>query len=162
MEVKRTYIRKGFEMATVALVAPNGKWKLDGKELPDGSVAHLMTFALQTLQDAYAGASDQAEADANFEKKYAKLVAGEIGVRGTGVDSFTKVCRSVAREMLRAKMAQAGRPYKDFTSKSAEEQNDVLDKIVNDYREVVEAEAKKRIKAQEAARELAASVDIDI
>lgn len=57
---------------------------LDGKELPDVSVQHLVNFALQTLQDAYAGADDLAEAQANWEKKRAKLYDGTIGTRGEG------------------------------------------------------------------------------
>lgn len=146
------------EIGTVRLTAGIGEVELNGKTIPGRSVEYLLTFALQSLQDAYAGADNADEAKARFDKKLAAIVDGTIGVRsgGGGVSELTKVCRSVAREMLRAAFAKAGKKYGDFTALSVAEQNEKLDAIIEKHREHVEAEAKKRI----AAKAKVADIDL--
>lgn len=146
-------------IGSVRLTAGIGEVELNGKTIPGRSVEYLLTFALQSLQDAYAGADNADEAKARFDKKLAAIIDGTIGVRGNGgggVSELTKVCRSVAREMLRAAFAKAGKKYGDFTSLPAAEQNEKLDAIIEKHREHVEAEAKKRI----AAKAKVADIDL--
>lgn len=158
-EFTRSFIHRTFGDIGSVEVTGEATVALDGKALPDTSVQYLMNFALQSLQDAYAGAKDATEAGANWQKKLDALIEGTVGVRsgGGGVDAMTKLCRAVAREILRSKMALAGKPYKDFTAKDADEQNAVLDKIINANRDTIEAEAKKRLAAKS---KLADSVDL--
>lgn len=119
MEVKRMYEHKTFgAIGAVTLAVDGGKWLMDGRELSPSSVEHLMTFALQTLQDAYAGAKTEAEAKAAFEKKRDRLLAGEIGVRtGGGTDDVTKVWRSVAKAVLRRVAPDKWKEWKDDDAK---------------------------------------------
>lgn len=147
--------------AATLQVMGTDKVVLNGKELPGRSVEYLLTFALQSLQDAYAGAKSSDEARAMFEKKLAAITDGTIGVRGSsggGVSELTKVSRSVAREMLRAAFAKSGKSYGDFTALSAADQNEKLDAIIEKHRDVVEGEAKKRIAAK---AKVADAVDLD-
>lgn len=100
MKLTREYTHKRFgAIGSVELEAPDGKWTLDGHELPEGSIRHLLTFALQTLQDAYAGADSADEAQGAFAKKHEKLVNGTLGVRGagSGMDDRQRAMISEAR-----------------------------------------------------------------
>lgn len=104
MTVARAFDHKAFgRIGIVTLVADIGTVTLDGKELPASSVEYLLTFALQNLQDAYAGASDAEDAVARWGKKYDRLVAGTIGVReaGDGASAEVKAIRGVIGDMLR-------------------------------------------------------------
>ncbi len=151
--INRSFAKRGdngFHIGEVRLEAGIGEMQLNGKTLPANSVEYLLTFALQSLQDAYAGADNEEEAKARFDKKLNAVIEGTIGVRsgGGGLTEMQKVSRQVAREMIRAAYAKAGKAYGDFTSLSAGEQNAKLDAVVDKHREVVEAEAKKRIAAK--------------
>lgn len=77
---------------------------IGGVALPDASIEYLLTFALQNLQDAYAGAENATDAQARFAKKLDRLMKGEIGVReaGDGASAETKAIRAVIGDMLRA------------------------------------------------------------
>lgn len=92
----------------LALVSPskgNVEFHLDGQVLPDQSVLYLMTFSLQSLQDAYAGAASLDEATANWEKKRDALINGTIGARGEGGLSDTERAEIyVAENAIRAKI----------------------------------------------------------
>lgn len=79
---------------------------LNGKTLPIGSVEYLLNFALQSLQDAYAGAKNEAEAKGAFDTKLDRIIGGTVGVRmgGGGVSEETKVIRQVVREILRKRL----------------------------------------------------------
>lgn len=72
---------------TLRIDAPskgNVVFYLDDAELPEQSALYLMTFSLQSLQDAYAGAESIDEAVAAWEKKRDALINGTIGTRGDG------------------------------------------------------------------------------
>lgn len=159
LDIKRAFVHRTYGDIGSVTMTGNAKIALDGKDLPDASVAYLMNFALQSLQDAYAGAKTDDEAKANWAKKLKTLVEGTVGIRtgGSGVDALTKLMRSVAREIVRAKMAEANKPYKEFTAKTADEQNIVLDKVIEGNREVIEAEARKRMNAKTKLKD---SVDL--
>lgn len=145
MQVNRSYAHRDHgQIGAVELEAPKGTWKLDGHGLPESSVEHLLTFALQTLQDAYAGASDAKDAKERWESKRAKLLDGTIGVRtGGGVSALVAECRKIARAALRA---QKG---KDVAKDATDEQ---LDAIVDANRDAIEAAAQAAIAKREKER----------
>lgn len=130
MKTTRYYVHRTHgEIGEVTLVAPDGKWALDGKELPASSIEHLLNFALQTLQDAYAGAKNEAEAVGAFESKRDRLLDGSIGVRGTGegVSEETAVARSIMRGLIKDKLGAKSPEWTAFTALDPKEQNAKLD-----------------------------------
>lgn len=128
-EITRSFVHRTFgNIGSVALVAPGGKFTLDGEELPESSVTHLLTFALQTLQDAYAGAESADDAKADWETKRKRLIDGTIGTRGGGgVDEETRVARIVVRRAVKAKFGAKSPEWARFTGLSDDEQNAKLD-----------------------------------
>lgn len=130
MEITRTYTHRVFGLiGDATFTAPDGKYTLDGKTLPDASVEHLLRFALQTLQDAYAGAKTADEATAAFEKKRDAIIAGTIGTRGdgTGADMRTIVARSVMRNAAKVKFGKDSPNWATFTGLSDADQIEKLD-----------------------------------
>jgi hypothetical protein len=130
METNRTYTHKTYgAIGAVELVTPKGKWTLNGHELPESSISHLAFFALQTLQDAYAGAKSTDEATAAFNGKLDKLLNGTIGTRGSGdgADERTRVARSIVRGVVKAKMGSKSPDWAKFTGLSDDDQNAKLD-----------------------------------
>jgi hypothetical protein len=79
-QIERTFSHRTLgHVGQASLTVDKGKWALDGEPLPEPSVEHLMTFALQSLQDAYAGAASLEEAQAAFAKKRTRLLEGTVG-----------------------------------------------------------------------------------
>jgi hypothetical protein len=110
-EIARTFAKRETENSNWSgkigvaslFVSDDGTWTMDGKVLPRKSVEYLLTFSLQSLQDAYAGAESLAEATANWSKKHDALIDGTIGSRGGGADDETKVGRKLVLARLIAK-----------------------------------------------------------
>jgi hypothetical protein len=130
MEYNRTFTHRTYgKVGDVVFTTPKGKYVLNGTELPDNSVAHLMTFALQTLQDAYAGAKSTDEALGAFNQKLDKLLNGTIGTRsgGDGADERTRVARSVVHSAAKAKFGAKSPEWATFTGLSDADQNAKLD-----------------------------------
>lgn len=130
MEYTRTYNHRTFgNIGAVTFGVPKGKFTLNGHELPEASVAHLMVFALQTLQDAYAGAKSTDEAQGAFNGKLDKLLNGTIGTRGSGdgADERTRVARAIVRSAVKAKFGAKSPEWAKFTGLSDDEQNAKLD-----------------------------------
>jgi hypothetical protein len=128
--ITRNYTHRTFgNIGSVEFGVPKGKFTLNGTELPDASVAHLMTFALQTLQDAYAGAKTADEATGAFNTKLDRLLTGTIGTRGSGsgVDEVTIVQRSVTKAAAKANMGAKSPEWAEFTGLSDDDQNAKLD-----------------------------------
>lgn len=118
MQINRTFNHRTFgKVGEVKFTVPKGKFLLNEHELPEVSVMHLMTFALQTLQDAYAGAKSTDEAKGAFNGKYDKLINGTIGTRasGDGADERTRVARSVVRGAVKAKFGGKSPEWAKFT-----------------------------------------------
>lgn len=130
---------------------------LDGKTLPASSVEYLMTFALQSMQDAYAGADSLSAAIGAFEKKRDAIIAGTLGVRGSGagVSTFVTVARSIVRALFKAKHGKAF----DGTDKT-------LDEMFEKNREAltprVDAEIERRAAAARDKKEIMAGVELDL
>lgn len=130
MEINRTFAHRTFgAIGNAVFETPKGKYVLNGHELPESSVAHLMTFALQTLQDAYAGAKSTDEALGAYNGKLDKLLNGTIGTRsgGDGVDERTRVARSIVRGAVKAKFGGKSPEWATFTGLSDDDQNAKLD-----------------------------------
>lgn len=139
---------------------------VEGKELPATSVEYLLTFALQNLQDAYAGADSADEAKARWQKKLDRLIEGSIGVReaGDGASALTKAIRGVVGDMLRG----AGK-WKDVIGgldedKRAEKLDEIFAKQSKDKAEAITATAQERMaeaaKRKEQAKALASGLDV--
>jgi hypothetical protein len=132
MEYNRTFTHRTFgNIGEVAFAVPKGKFTLNGHELPETSVAHLMVFALQTLQDAYAGAKSTDEALGAFNGKLDKLLNGTIGTRGSGdgADERTRVARQIVRGLVKAKFGSKSAEWATFTGLDDAAQNAKLDEL---------------------------------
>lgn len=118
--VVREYEHRTFgAIGKVELSIVGDEWKLNGAKLPASSIEHLMTFALQTLQDAYAGAKTRSEAQAALDKKLDKILAGTIGTRaaGDGTSAETALWRKVAKMVLKVRAPEKFKEMKDDDAK---------------------------------------------
>lgn len=169
-EVKRSFAHRthgDIGEATLAVTA-KGKLVLDGKELPDASAEYLLTFALQSLQDAYAGAADNAECVGAFEAKRDKIIEGTIGVRmgGSGVDEFTRVARMIVRKAFKDNNAAGSDARETFMALDPSDQDAKLDEwfAANEdtFRPVVEAEVASRKAERERRAKLAKATSFNL
>ena len=152
--VTRTYEHRAFgRIGEVELTVTGGTWELNGKPLPASSVEHLMTFALQTLQDAYAGAKDAGEAKALWAKKLDRLIAGGIGVRqGGGAGEETKLWRVVAGRVLRMKAPERWKKMKEDV--------DAIDAFVEKNRAKLQPFFDAEVEARKRREALAADIEL--
>lgn len=167
--ITRNYTHRTFgAIGSVEFAYPKGKFTLNGTELPEASVVHLMTFALQTLQDAYAGAKDQAEAEGAFGTKLDKLLTGTIGTRGggDGVDERTRVARSVTMAAAKARFGAKSPEWATFTGLSDAEQAEKLDAWFTAFESAlspeVDAEMERRAAKRAAKQGLAGKVEFTL
>lgn len=164
IEVSRSFVKRDTDKSTWSgtVHAPttfkihDGVWFLDGKELPKSSREYLMLFSLQSLQDAYAGAEDLDDAQARLEKKYTRLVNGEIGTReasGTTSDE-TDAQRHVARRIFFAQFEKGSDEYKAYKSADTKGRFAILDDVAEQMLEDedFQREVTDRIAAVEAER----------
>lgn len=168
-EVNRSFAHKRFgDIGAVALVIDGDKWTLDGKALPEASIAYLATFALQSLQDAYAGSESADDAVAAFTTKRDKLIEGTIGTRGSGdgADERTRVARSIMRRVAKDKFGSKSPEWATFTGLADAEQNKKLDAWFAANEKAlsaeVEAEMTRRAEARASKTKLSGKVAIDL
>lgn len=163
ISIVRSFVSRSFgDIGKVELTIPDGDWAIDGKKLPASSVMHLATFALQTLQDAYAGAKDAAEAKGAFDGKLDKLLAGTIGTRsgGGGVTERDKVARIIVGEWFRGVFTPENPEHPKVAAYKAGNQAEryaIIDAIWTDneaiFAEDVDAEvAARKAKADKLAK----------
>lgn len=167
--ITRNYTHRTYgTIGAVEFGVPKGKFTLNGTELPDASVAHLMTFALQTLQDAYAGAKNLAEATGAFNGKLDKLLNGTIGTRssGDGADERTRVARSVTMSAAKAKFGAKSPEWATFTGLDDDAKNAKLDgwyaANAEAFDPAIDEELARRNARREAKTGLAATVAIEM
>jgi hypothetical protein len=129
----------------------------DFKPLPVASIQHLMFFALQTLQDAYAGKSGE-DAIAAWKIKAAKIVDGTIGTRGqsSGVSLWQSIARSLVRDVVKA-----SKPA-EYKAADADERNAMLDEVIAKNRDKLDPAIQKEIARRNAASADAASLSITL
>lgn len=172
MFVTRNYVKRETEksdwngaIGAVKLEAPDGKWMLDGKELSADSIEYLMGFALQSLQDAYAGAKSLADATAAFEKKRTAIIEGTLGQRGGGAEEepHMRYVRQIIRKALGAKNKEA---YDAIGSDEQAKRKDFLDGLFASLddakRATVEKEAKRLLKIDLDAKRAAKDAGGDL
>lgn len=155
MEYNRTFTHRTYgKVGEVTFTVPKGKYVLNGIELPDASVAHLMTFALQTLQDAYAGAKSTDEALGAFNGKLDKLLNGTIGTRGSGdgADERTRVARSVVMQAAKAKFGAKSPEWATFTGLDPSDQHAKLDGWYAAHREAFDPAVDEEMERRAAKR----------
>ena len=155
MKVTREFTHRTFgALGAVTLEIDGDRWTLNGKTLPASSVEHLATFALQTLQDAYAGAKDAGEARALWAKKRYKLIAGGIGVRtaGASVGEETKLWRVVAGRVLRQKAPERWKEMKEDV--------DAIDAFVEKNRAKLQPFFDAEVEARKRREALAADIEL--
>ena len=167
MEYTRNYTHRTFgKIGAVTFDVPKGKYRLNGNDLPQSSVDHLLTFALQTLQDAYAGAKSTDEALGAFNTKLDRLLNGTIGTRSTGdgADERTRVARSVVHAAAKAKFGSKSPEWATFTGLDDDARNAKLDGWYEANRAAfdpaIDEEMARRAAKREAKAGLAASVEI--
>lgn len=141
--------------------------KLNGMPLPADSIEYLLTFALQSLQDAYAGTKTEAEATAAFEKKRDAVIAGTIGARGSsGVSDETRVARQIVRALLKEKWGSKSTEWAEFTGLSDDAQDAKLDEIFAKNEAKLQGKVDARLeqlrKEREAKKALKTGVEIDL
>lgn len=165
-EIARSFNHRTFgAVGSVALAAEVGEVKLGGKRLPDASVEYLLNFALQSLQDAYAGAKNADEAKASWEKKLAAIVEGTLGQRASsGVSVETSVARQITRAALKAMWGAKSPKWAEFTGLADDVQAAKLDEVFekNEAKLApqVKTELKRRADAKKATDGLALDVEI--
>lgn len=167
--MERSFNHRTFgAIGAVELSIPKGKWSINGQELPESSVAHLANFALQTLQDSYAGAKSAEEAKVRFEDKLEKLLDGTIGTRsgGSGVDERTSVMRSVVKQAMKAKFGAKSPEWAEFTGRSDDDQNakfaEVYEANAAVFDPAIDKELARRAERRATKVDLAGSVEITL
>lgn len=115
MKLTREYAHKTFgAIGTVRLeLTPDGL-VLDEVRLGESGTAHLLNHALQSLQDAYAGAKTADEARASWAKKLEKILDGTIGSRTTGGGAGLGAIEKRMIAMVRDNFKKAVSGYKDM------------------------------------------------
>lgn len=161
LAIARSFDHKAFgRVGIVEMTAEVGEVKIGDKTLPQTSIEYLLTFALQNLQDAYAGADSAEDASARFDKKLTRLIEGTIGVRqGDGATAEVKTRRTVLAELLRK--SEAG---KAKLKENEEKRDEFLDTVFAKQSEAKQAEilaevAKRIAEAQAKAKQAAALAD---
>jgi len=143
--------------ATLDVASRGQSVQLDLAKLPADLIARAALHGFtQKIADAAAGAGKFAEANNMatpeagailMAKVVTNLEAGTWGIErtgGSGFDTLTKMCHTIARETLHAKLAAENKPYKTFTDKSPDEQIAILAKIIAGD-ESIEKRAKARL-----------------
>lgn len=160
VKIVRAFDHKAFGRIGVAeLVADVGMVTINGNEVPASSVEYLLTFALQNLQDAYAGADNADEAKARWQKKFDRLIAGTIGTReaGDGASVEVRTIRTILRGLVKKSPAWAA--FKELDESVQNEKLDALyAKQDAEKKAAIDAEVKKRIAEAEAKRKQAAAL----
>jgi hypothetical protein len=160
LNASRTYDHKAYGRIGIAELLVESKSDivvmLNGQELPPQSVDHLLTFALQTLQDAYAGAESETDAQERFNAKLERILAGTLGTRsgGNGVTEETRIMRMVLRPLVKDAVGKEGWKDMDETAR-VEAIDNAYESLDADGKAQVAAAVeteRKRIAAEAAAK----------
>lgn len=138
------------------------KLSLDGKALPATSIEYLMTFALQSLQDAYAGSDSAEAARTAWSTKRDKLIEGTIGARGPGasVPLETKIAREIMRDLFNAKASAEDRAA--YKAADNAERLAMLDDRIDRNRAAIDKLVAAEIKRRAETKAKLEEVDFDV
>jgi len=149
MKITRTFTHRAYgPIATATLAHGNAGWTLDGKPLPQASVEYLLGFALQSLQDAYAGAKSPEAAKTAYAAKRNRLIEGTVGARREALPPHFRYVRQLVRNALSAENKaryDAAQP-KDRNKFLA----DLFNRLDETKRERIEATARTMFEASTA------------
>lgn len=161
-EISRGFTHRTFgDIGQVVMSGEAANFAINGKTLPETSVEYLLNFALQSLQDSYAGAKTAIEAAANFDKKLNALIEGTIGVRtggNAGVTEEVAVQRSITRTMAKTKMGAKSEAWAKFTGFTDAEQGEKLDAWYEANKAALEPAVKEELARREKARKAKAAL----
>lgn len=152
--------RKYGEIGRVKLDADVKSMALDGKELPAASIEYLLTFALQSLQDAYAGADNADAAKNAFTAKLAKVIDGTIGTRGQSVSTEQQIAREIMRELFKAKASADD--LAAYKNADAAGRNEIIDDRIEANRETMDKLVKAEMERRKATAAKLAEVEVTI
>lgn len=160
----------GGRVGHTELVVDGEKWTLDGNALPEASIHYLMNFALQSLQDAYAGAVFLDTARARWEAKRVALIDGTVGASGGGgVSDETTAQRYVMKKAFLSRATdEAKEAFKDLEPAEQNAKLDALfaknaDKLAKAVAERLAAMAEERKRrAAEKVKIAATDIELDI
>lgn len=159
----RSYAHKVYgQIGAVTMTSPDGEWTLNGAPLPERSVDHLLTFALQTLQDAYAGADSADVAKTKFVDKLAKLIVGTLGTRsasGEAVDDATRHMRIIMRPLVAANFGKLAWKATEEEEK-IEYIDEAYDGLADDDRAAIDEAVAEAIAAEKRAKGLSIKLNI--
>lgn len=156
--VNRVFVKRETEksnwsgrIGAVELVADIASMSVNGNALPTASIDYLLNFSLQSLQDAYAGADDLAEATANWEKKLNALIEGTIGVRagGSGMTDEERAELYVAEAIYAGKYGKGTEKGDAFRALKDDDKTEFLVEVAGKLREQL-ADFKERVAARVA------------
>lgn len=165
-------------------VTDDGNWAIVSGDYKDGattvlsraSIEYLLTFSLQSLQDAYAGAANLTEAQANYVKKLTALCEGTIGVRGEGggMSDEERAELYVAEAWYLTKNAKGTEKGDAFRAMKGDDKTEFLVNVASALREkwepfaakvaerVEHVVAQRKRRAEEKAALAAVDVEIDL
>lgn len=156
MTISRAYDHRTFgRIGVVELIVPDTGWELNGNVLSARSIEYLATFALQSLQDAYAGAESADEAIVDFETKRDRVIDGTIGTRAAGVGGKTTVMRQLAKAAIKVHSPAL---FATFKGMDDAELNAILDTRIDEKREAYEAAFAEEMARRAAERAAKASI----
>lgn len=159
----RSYAHKVYgQLGAVTMTSPDGEWTLNGQPLPERSIDHLLTFALQTLQDAYAGADSATVAWTKFGDKLAKLIAGTLGTRsasGDAPDAETRHMRMIMRPLVAANFGKLAWKTMEEDEK-VEYIDEAYDGLSDDDRAAIDEAVAEAIAAEKRAKGLSIKLNI--
>jgi hypothetical protein len=165
LTIERNFAHKSYgAIGAAVLAAPDGEYTLNGIALPESSVRHLLTFALQTLQDAYAGAKNADEALGAYNAKYDKLVNGTMGVRGTGsgLSERDRMARTIVGDWFRETYAKGTAERDKYNDADSAGRYAIIDKIWADNADAFGPAVDDAITAEKAKRAGLAKIKVSI
>ena len=140
----------------------------DFHKLDSNGAEHMLSYALQSFQDAYAGSDDQASAKAAFDAKAMKVLKGTIGTGGGAsarsahdqavIDVVSAILAKSpkAKEFKSAKASAKSKMIEAVIIKNAD--NQALLDAITERESVIERERKEAAELKKAA----SGLDLDI
>ena len=105
-------------------IGRGGKVSLNGTELPLAALEYLITYGVkQSLADSYASAKTDAEIEAAFQSRLAKIIAGEMRVGSGGGGARLSPVERIARTMAENYAIAKGQSSKDAKAWAKENAN---------------------------------------
>lgn len=150
--VSREFTRKcDAEPIGKTVIEFEGTIFLNGKELSQASVEHLLWFSHQSILNSYTTLGNDTpfeEAKVAFDGKVESIVSGNLRANRAGVSDRQKLARSIARpHYLKACNDEAVKAYKEAAT---DEKNELLDIFIDNNEEIINELVDKTIEERKA------------